>query len=189
MNAYYGTEALLLSSREWSEADRLLVLFTKELGRINAVAKGVRLSKSKLRGHLNLFSRVRVVVTPGKEYWRLLDAEILPTDAKPNNVQYTKALAVFLERLVTERDADFGIWQCVEGFSKISSLGEFLFAKIKILSELGFLPEGSTLGLFFGPPAIQFIKGEGDDSFLANLAERSAFENGIERILATNHVV
>ena len=189
MSVYYGSDAWLVASRDWGEADRLVTFFTRDLGRVDAVAKGVRHGKSKLRGHLNLFSRVRIIVTPGKEYWRLLDAEILPVGAKLDNLQYMKALAVFLERLIPERDADLGVWRCLERFSEISSPGEFLLVKIKILSELGFVPDDSNLGLFFGPPAVHFIKGGGDGSFLADFAERSAFENGIERILATNHVL
>lgn len=39
-------EAVVLSHREMGEADRFVVLFTRERGKIRAIAKGVRDRKS-----------------------------------------------------------------------------------------------------------------------------------------------
>lgn len=49
-------EALVMRTYDFSEADRILVLFTEQKGKIRVVAKGVRKSKSKLAASLNLLS-------------------------------------------------------------------------------------------------------------------------------------
>jgi DNA repair protein RecO (recombination protein O) len=48
------------------EADRIIVLFSRERGKIDAVARGVRRMGSKLGGKLDFFSRVNVMLYSGK---------------------------------------------------------------------------------------------------------------------------
>ena len=44
--------AIVLASRPLGEADRILRLFTRELGRVDAVSKGVRKTTSRWGGRL-----------------------------------------------------------------------------------------------------------------------------------------
>jgi DNA repair protein RecO (recombination protein O) len=48
----YNTEAIVLKKTDLSEADSILTLYTPHLGKLRAVAKGVRRPKSKLGGHV-----------------------------------------------------------------------------------------------------------------------------------------
>ncbi len=48
----YKTEAIILKGLKLSEADKILTLYTPNMGRTKAVAKGVSRPKSKLRGHV-----------------------------------------------------------------------------------------------------------------------------------------
>ncbi len=50
------TEALILRGRDYSEGDRILVLLTRDFGKLPALAKGVRKPKSKLKAATQLFS-------------------------------------------------------------------------------------------------------------------------------------
>ena len=59
-------EAVVLRHRDWQEADRLLVLYTRELGKVRAVAKGVRKQASRKAGHLEPFTRVRLQMASGR---------------------------------------------------------------------------------------------------------------------------
>lgn len=46
----YQTEAIVLRARDYGEADLILTLFTRDQGRLFAIAKGARKPNSKLRG-------------------------------------------------------------------------------------------------------------------------------------------
>lgn len=62
----YKAEAIVLRSRVYGEADRILTLFTREHGKTSAVAKGVRKPTSRLRGAVQLFSHTHLVLYAGK---------------------------------------------------------------------------------------------------------------------------
>ncbi|MDD4753342.1 MAG: DNA repair protein RecO, partial [Desulfitobacteriaceae bacterium] len=50
MSKIYSVEALILRARDYGEADKILTLYTREQGKVSAIAKGVRKPKSRLRG-------------------------------------------------------------------------------------------------------------------------------------------
>jgi DNA repair protein RecO (recombination protein O) len=62
----YKVEAIVLRSRIYGEADRILTLFTLECGKISAIAKGVRKPTSRLRGAVQLFCHSHFVLYSGK---------------------------------------------------------------------------------------------------------------------------
>jgi DNA repair protein RecO (recombination protein O) len=64
-SATFKTEAVVLRSIRFGEADRVLHLYTEERGRVGAVAKGVRRVKSRFGGRLEPLSRVRLVMHEG----------------------------------------------------------------------------------------------------------------------------
>ena len=66
MGRSYKTEAVVLRSIRYGEADRVLHLYTPDRGRVGAVAKGVRRVKSRLGGRLEPLSRVRLVMHEGR---------------------------------------------------------------------------------------------------------------------------
>jgi DNA repair protein RecO (recombination protein O) len=61
----YQTEAIIIKKTKLGEADRILTLYTPGLGKIQAVAKGVRRPKSKLSGHLELLTHSQVTLARG----------------------------------------------------------------------------------------------------------------------------
>ena len=60
------TEAIVLRSIRYGEADRILHLYTPERGRVSAIAKGVRRAKSRFGGRLEPFFRLNLVLYQGK---------------------------------------------------------------------------------------------------------------------------
>src|SRR5215213_4742642 len=62
----FKTEAVVLRSIRFGEADRVLHLYSPDRGRVGAVAKGVRRVKSRLGGRLEPLSRVRLVMHQGR---------------------------------------------------------------------------------------------------------------------------
>ncbi len=74
--AKYTTDCFVLSCGPRGEADMMLSLYTEKFGRIEALAKSVRLSKSKLKASLQNGNFLFITLIKGKEIWRLTDAEI-----------------------------------------------------------------------------------------------------------------
>jgi DNA repair protein RecO (recombination protein O) len=62
----FETEAVVLRSIRYGEADRVLHLYTADRGRVGAMAKGVRRVRSRLGGRLEPLSRVLVVLHEGR---------------------------------------------------------------------------------------------------------------------------
>lgn len=64
--AVYHADALVIRSREFGESDRVLTLFSREMGKLQAVAKGVRKPKSRQRGGAQLFTYADYLIHRGK---------------------------------------------------------------------------------------------------------------------------
>ncbi len=60
------TEAVVLRSIRYGEADRILHLYSKTRGRVGAIAKGVRKPKSRFGGRLEPFFRLDLILHEGR---------------------------------------------------------------------------------------------------------------------------
>ncbi|HEX3909483.1 MAG TPA: DNA repair protein RecO [Solirubrobacteraceae bacterium] len=60
------TEAVVLRSMRYGEADRILHLYTPTRGRVGAIAKGVRRARSRFGGRLEPFFRLRIELHEGR---------------------------------------------------------------------------------------------------------------------------
>lgn len=66
MAGSFKTEAVVLRSIRYGEADRVLHLYSADRGRIGAIAKGARRTRSKLGGRLEPLSCVRLILHQGR---------------------------------------------------------------------------------------------------------------------------
>jgi DNA repair protein RecO (recombination protein O) len=60
------TEAVVLRSMRYGEADRILHLYTPARGRVSAIAKGVRRARSRFGGRLEPFFRLNIELHEGR---------------------------------------------------------------------------------------------------------------------------
>ncbi len=60
------TEAVVLRTLRFGEADRILHLYTPQRGRVAAIAKGVRRAKSRFGGRLEPYFRLQMVLYEGR---------------------------------------------------------------------------------------------------------------------------
>jgi DNA repair protein RecO (recombination protein O) len=60
------TEAVVLRSMRYGEADRILHVYTPDRGRMSAIAKGVRRTRSRFGGRLEPFFRLRMDLHEGR---------------------------------------------------------------------------------------------------------------------------
>jgi len=73
----YRTEAVVLRRHDFGEADRMLTLYTPELGKFHALAKGVRKLTSRKAGHLELFMRSQLLLARGRDLDIITQAETI----------------------------------------------------------------------------------------------------------------
>jgi DNA repair protein RecO (recombination protein O) len=69
--------AVVLSSRPLGEADRIVRLFTRELGRVDAVVKGVRKTTSRWGGRLEPFNVCDLLLHPGRSLYTVTQAQLV----------------------------------------------------------------------------------------------------------------
>jgi DNA repair protein RecO (recombination protein O) len=60
-------DGVVLRRFNYAEADRILVIYTRERGKVRVIAKGLRRPTSRLAGHLELFSRGEMMLGQGRE--------------------------------------------------------------------------------------------------------------------------
>ncbi|HEX2324037.1 MAG TPA: DNA repair protein RecO, partial [Chloroflexota bacterium] len=71
----YRTEGVVLRRQDFGEADRIISLYSPQHGKIRAIAKGVRRPRSRLGGHVELFTHVTVLVAQGRNLDLITQAE------------------------------------------------------------------------------------------------------------------
>ena len=76
MTRFYSSEGIILARRNFGEADRILVVFSRGQGKISLIAKGIRQLKSKKRGSLEVFSQINFQATKTKSIDILTEVEI-----------------------------------------------------------------------------------------------------------------
>src|SRR6202142_4711914 len=77
------TDAIVLRSLRYGEADRILHLYPPQRGRLAAIAKGVRRTRSRFGGRLEPFTRVRLICHEGRgELLTVTAAETLDAHAR-----------------------------------------------------------------------------------------------------------
>jgi DNA repair protein RecO (recombination protein O) len=103
----YRDEAVVLRVQKLGEADRIITLLTKRHGRIRAVAKGVRRTRSKFGATVEPFSHVDVQLYPGRSLEIITQTEGLHPYGEQlvhDYARYTAGTAVLetAERLTAE---------------------------------------------------------------------------------------
>jgi len=148
------------------ENNRFLTLFTRDLGLIRAVGKSLRSAKSKLRYHLQDYSRTHVTLVRGREVWRIIGAHHSINFHSVLSGEREKRLLMsrvfsLLSRLVQGEETDSTLFDIVsEGmvFLKTSPMDALLirdfeyFFVIRILSELGYVGKEEQLKFLLASP-------------------------------------
>jgi DNA repair protein RecO (recombination protein O) len=64
----YRTRAVVLSRRDYNDADRILTVFTPDLGKRDLIAKGIRKTTSRKAGHLELMTHASLLVAQARTW-------------------------------------------------------------------------------------------------------------------------
>jgi DNA repair protein RecO (recombination protein O) len=143
-------EAIVLRHSDWGEADRLLWLFTRELGKVKVIAKGVRKPRSRKAGHLEPFTRVELMLAKGRDLPIVTQAEAkdayLALREDLVRVGYASYVIELLDRFTYEEGENHALYRLLsETLSRISMETEPAFAvryyEVRLLDLLGFRPQ------------------------------------------------
>ena len=86
--ALYHDEGVVLRTAKLGEADRIITLLTRSHGKVRAVAKGVRRSKSRFGGRLEPFMRADLLIAQGRSLDVISQAESLAAYAAPISADF-----------------------------------------------------------------------------------------------------
>jgi len=78
----FVTDAINLKAYNLSEADKIIVMYSRDKGLIRGVAKGVKKPKSKLGARMDLLVANKLMLYKGKNLDRICQAEALNTFQK-----------------------------------------------------------------------------------------------------------
>ena len=107
----YKTEAVVLRSFRFGEADRVLHLYTLDRGRVGAVAKGIRKTKSRFGARLEPLSHVEVMLHQGSgELQTVTGVELVRSHRATRENQYRLSIGLLgaeaMLRLFTEQEVN-----------------------------------------------------------------------------------
>lgn len=153
----YKTEAVILDTTDVFDSDRSLLIFSRELGKIRARARGVRKPTSKLTGHLLEYLPTQLELVESGGWFLIVQAQLLnkyatssayPEAALPF-LKQAAILAESINRLFIDNDPHPAIYDgLVYTLDRLreqagSEVADLLVAEIiwKSLAELGYQPQ------------------------------------------------
>lgn len=146
----YRSEAIVLRRSDFGEADRLLTLFSRERGKIKAIAKGARKPQSRKTGHVEPFMRTRFLFAKGRDLSIVTQAEMVEAypALRQNLVRATYAsyAVELLDRFTAEEDKHIDIYDLLaEGLRWFSESDDLMLAaryfELRLLALSGFRPQ------------------------------------------------
>ena len=102
----YTTEGIVLKQMPLGEADRILTIYTPDLGKLRAVARSVRRPKSRIAGHLEPLTRTRVSISEGRSLDHIGEAETLRSYRRLREDLELVSKAMYLADLVDSFTVD-----------------------------------------------------------------------------------
>ena len=146
----YSAEAVVLRKVDYGEADRILTLFTRERGKLPAIAKAVRRAKSRMSGQLDVFSHGQMLLAEGRRMDVVTQFQrISRSDGLAADLPRGAAAAVVVEvadKVLEERHPQPELFEVVVGAldhlsqPRVSARLELCDFLMQVLGELGYTP-------------------------------------------------
>lgn len=144
------TGAVVLRHREMGEADRLLTLYTEKLGKLRAVAKGVRKLRSRKAGHLEPFTHANLQLARGRDLMIVTQAEtidaFLPLRDNLENVGQASYVIELIDRFTYDSEENSAIFRLIiRTLERLQASDDpalvLRYYEMRLLDFLGFRPE------------------------------------------------
>jgi DNA repair protein RecO (recombination protein O) len=146
----YKTQGVVLRQMPLGEADRILTLFTPDMGKLRAVARGVRRTKSRLGGHLEPLTHVSVSVAHGKALDTIAEAETIHSFRGLREDLGRVSRAIYVAELVDGFSAEHSpspnvyrlLLEALHRLQESSGSGQLIrYFEVQLLRQSGFGPE------------------------------------------------
>ncbi|MFQ5436124.1 MAG: DNA repair protein RecO [Anaerolineae bacterium] len=146
----YRSEAIVLKRSDFGEADRLLTLYTREYGKIRAIAKGARKPQSRKTGHVELFMRSSCFFAKGRDLDILTQAEMVEAYAALREdlvrTTYAAYAVELLDRFTVDEDPHPDIYSLLAAVLSWFGAHEDVllvarYYELRLLSLSGFRPQ------------------------------------------------
>lgn len=146
MEQYQHLSAIILRSRDYKEADQLLTIYTRELGKLTVQVRGIKKTNSKLRGGVLLFSQAELVVVSGKAFPIVTGASTVTAFATLRNdfvrMSYAGYAAELLDQVISEGHADEELYlfmlQTLQLLEFIDPWVAVRYLELKLLEQQGY---------------------------------------------------
>ena len=146
----YQTEAIIIKKTKLGEADRILTLYTPELGKIQAVAKGIRRPRSKLAGHLELLTHSLVSLARGRNLDTIIGSQTINSFLPLKSDLHLTSYALYATELVSQFTVDH-VKNCplfrlfLETMQQLCQDGDnelvLRYFELQLLNEVGYRPQ------------------------------------------------
>jgi DNA repair protein RecO (recombination protein O) len=143
--------AIVLRHADWGEADRLVTLYTREQGKLRAVAKGARKITSRKAGHLEPFTQVKLQLARGRSLFIVTQADTIEAYLPLRETLVMTGTASYivelLDRFVYEEEgANPTLFRLLADTLKRLATGEdpwlaVRYYEMRLLDFLGFRPQ------------------------------------------------
>jgi len=163
----YAVEGIIIKRRNVGEADRVLTVFTKEKGKIAAIAKGVRKITSRRAGHIEVFSHVRLMIHKGKTWDIVTEAASLGRFEKESlsHVSAGYYLCELIDKMTPLEEENrylfdlllYSLAAVFEETSEEKRVNIIHVFALELLWTLGFLPRSKELSFTLINPFIEKI--------------------------------
>jgi DNA repair protein RecO (recombination protein O) len=147
----FRVESIVLKHHDYGEADRLVTLFTRQRGKITAIAKGIRKVRSQKGGHLEPFTLTSLLLATGRTWYLVSQAEaqdIYPNLTKDLEILgYASYLVELVDKFTYEEEENPPIFNLLRNSLSRLDTGEHpasmvaRYFEIRLLDLLGFRPE------------------------------------------------
>jgi DNA repair protein RecO (recombination protein O) len=149
----YKTQAIVLRQRKLGEADKIVTLYCSHMGRLDAVAKGVRRTKSRLAGHLEPLTLGTYLIAEGRNLDIVTQAETVEgyPALRGDLERLGRGIycAELIDRLTPERSEGNPIFRLLQETLAILDTEESIDLavrrfELKLLEQLGYRPSLET---------------------------------------------
>lgn len=119
------TEAIILKTADLGETDRFLTIYSKEFGKIQVAARGIKKLESKLRYHLEPLSYSLLILVEGKKFRIIKDAvlidQFLSIRRDLEKMKTVYKIANLIDELIAGEEKDENIWNLIlEALKKLN---------------------------------------------------------------------